>query len=1096
MKYAAGPNMRAPASRVVPLIPLVLAACGPGTTTQPPPKGPAPVATAKPAAAIESPARWALHATRLGNLRARLDLGGQILFGGDGGERWLDRRDGSPPQPGTALVPEAIVGIAKGAGKGVVLVGASGTVYLASDPLGAIESKHAPSSTVRSPSAGRSAVVGIGEGSLLRTADAGATWTKVDLPGLAGTLVQVAMNDSGLGIALAAPQRAWATDDDGSTWKPIPTPGVGARRVVRDVNGDLMIEGVEASAILKSSPLRLERVARAPKSDGYDLGASVGATVLGWQKAIATGRGAFIGNKYLEAIAEPDDPTRWRVAYGKLGTTIEPKKIAELNGCDRVWVGGDDVSLYLACDDRETPGKNTLGKPKPVSGRASVRLIRSDDDGKSWKDDVTLGSRRADTGHVWVAPDHTVIVDGACKKLRSGECYDLMPLVRPAGSKVFAKVGIKGKVQQVAALAFSAQGRAYGLGRLPGGPLVLLASKDGGKDFVPVALPSVPAADGKATPLAPVRAEAGTVSVDATGLVVATAQVGTDWVIYTSKDDGTTVEATKFPFRADSLAMSGKRGFAWARDGRGWETSDAGATWQTTAAPAFPDAGPNDRALVCSTYGCIIGDRATRVGWGAAPGATVAEAPVAKVAAASAFACTTEGEWKALGALLAAPTAYDADLSANARWLAIRQDPTKGNVTVLLGKQGAKGLEVKEVSLFGPAPKDTATAVLPQIEGAAAIRYAFKREAPPKPIEDKDKEKKKDPKDAAKDAKKPKPAGAIVDGQKVDVEVAWFVASTGVVHHATIKGAGPLDARDVVASFKEGPALANVGLLSIAQGGVHVRPFAGKPEVPLWFVREGGKVDRLPFPDVPTKDVAGNPLSLRVDAVRAGGRSVVLGVVGAQLWMAWANEAGTAWDNRTWGLWPDVRGSIEASWDFTYVPGTGGLRPAVVAQWPGGAGMPASAWAAPLKGLEADPSEALAMPTQKSLLDPPTACVATDISPRLVTPWSIGTRHPVVVTNDGAEALMATSYAVLRGDAKSPCVVAYEAKPIVRVKGDKVGKPVDDSAFSAVLPWSDKEHAYLFKTTNAGETSVRPLKCGAAKEAPTGLGGIEGFDER
>lgn len=1094
--------MRAPASRVVPLIPLVLAACGPGTTTPAPVKAPAAPVALKPMAPIESPARWALHATRLGNLRARLDLGGQALFGGDGGERWLDKRDGSAPQPGTTLAPEPIVGLAKGAGKGVLIVGASGAVYVASEPLGAIEQKHAPSAPLRSPAAGRAAVVGIGDAGLLRTTDAGATWSRVDLPGFAGTLVQVAMNDAGMGIALAAPQRAWITDDDGASWKPVPTPGVGARRVVLDVNGDLMIEGVEASAILKTSPLRLERVARAPKSDGYDLGAGLGAAVLGWNKAIAQGRGAILGDKYLEAIAEPDDPTRWRVAYGKLGASLEPKKVADLNGCDRVWVGGDESALFLACDDRETPGKSGgFGKSKTYSGRATVRLYRSDDEGKTWKDDGTLGSRRADVGHVWVAPDRSVIVDGACKRLHNGDCYDLVPLVRPAGAKTFAKVGVKGRVQQLASVAFGPQGgRAYGLGRLPGGPLVLLSSKNGGKDFVPVVLPAVASSDPKAPPLAPARADAGSVSVDPSGLVVATAQLGAEWIVYTSKDEGATVEGTRFPHRADSLSMSGKRGFAWSREGRGWETADAGATWQPTAAPAFPDVGPADRGVACGTHGCLLGDRAARIGWGAAAGVAIAEPPAPKVAAASALACTTDGDWKPLGALLAAPTAYDVDPSASARWLAIRQDPTKGSVTVLLGKQGAKGLEVKEVSLFGPAPKDTATAVLPQIEGAAAIRYAFKREAlkVDKAEEPKEKAAKKDPKD--KTPPKPKPLGAVVDGQKVDVEVAWFVAATGTVHRATIKGAGPLDARDVVASFKDGPALANVGLLSIAQGGVHVRPFAGKPDVPLWFVREGGKVDRLPWPEVPSKDVAGAPLSLRVDAVRAGGRSVVLGVAGAQLWMAWANEQGTAWETRTWGLWPDLRGAAEASWDFTYVTSGGALRPAVVAQWPGGSGFAPTAWAAPLKGVEVDPSEVLAMPTQKALADAPAACAATDATSRVVAPFSAGTRHPMSVAisgaaGDGAEALLATTFAVLRGDAKSPCVLAYEAKPITRLKADKPKGP-EEATLSAVVPWADQEHAYLFKTTVAGESSVRAMKCGPAKEAPAGLGGIEGFDER
>ncbi|MBI2389122.1 MAG: hypothetical protein HYV09_05855 [Deltaproteobacteria bacterium] len=1098
--------MRVPASRVASLIPLALAACGPATPAQPPPKAPA-AAPSKPAAPVESPARWSLHTARVGNLRARLDLGTAVLFGGDGGERWLDKRDGAPPQPGSALVPEAIVGIAKGGGKAVWLVGASGTVYVAADPIGAIDKKNAPPSPVRSPAAGRAAVVAIADGGLLRTADAGVTWSKIDLPGAAGTIVQLAMNDAGMGVALAAPQRAWATDDDGATWKAVPTPGIGARRLVLDVNGDLMIEGVEASAILKGSPLRLERVARAPKSDGFEFGASPHAAVLGWSKAIATGRGAMIGDRYLEAIADPDDPTRWRVGYGKIGTPIEPKKVAELNGCERVWAGGDETALLLACDDRNNPGKTTTFTAKPKtyavagpSDRSMVRLLRSDDEGKTWRDDATLGSRRADVGHVWVAPDKSVIVDGACKRLRSGECYESMPLVRPAGAKAFAKIGVKGRIQSIHSMAFAPQGgRAYALGRSYGGPLQLLVSKNGGKDFTPVPLPSVAAADPKAPALSAARAEPGSVSVDSSGLVVATAIIGGEWVVYTSKDDGATLEATRVPHHADGLGMWGKRGLAWARDGRGWETSDAGATWVATAAPAFPDAGALDRSVVCGAYGCFVGDRATRIGWGTTAAVKSVEPPQPKVVAASPLACSTEGEWKQLGALLSPPSAYDVDQSTSGRWTAIRHDVAKGSVTVLLGKSGAKGVEVKEVPLFGPAAKDTATAVLPQIEGAAAIRYAFKREPPPK----------EDPKDKdAKDAKlkKPKPAGAIVDGQKVDVEVAWWVASTGAVHKARITGVGPLDSRDVVASFKDGPALANVSLLSIAQGGVHVRPLVTRAEVPLWFVREGGKVERLSWPEIPTKDIAGNALAMRVDAVRAAGRSVVLGVAGAQLWMAWANETGTAWDTRTWGLWPELRGtpSQEASWDFTYVPSATGLRATVVAQWPGGSGVPPAAWGAVLKGVEVDPSEVVGVPTQKLLGDNPSACAATDTAPRVVAPWSVGTRHAVVVTHDGAEALMGTSFAVLRGDTKKACVVAYEARPIARTKGDSKADskgdakpaPSEEGALSALVPWSDREHAFLFRSTLTGETSVRSLRCVAAKEQPTGLSGVEGFDDR
>ena len=70
--------------------------------------------------------------------------------------------------------------------------------------------------------------------------------------------------------------------------------------------------------------------------------------------------------------------------------------------------------------------------------------------------------------------------------------------------------------------------------------------------------------------------------------------------------------------------------------------------------------------------------------------------------------------------------------------------------------------------------------------------------------------------------------------------------------------------------------------------------------------------------------------------------------------------------------------------------------------------------------------------------------------------------------------------------------VRYEARPIARPKADK---PKGDEGLSALLPWADKDHAWLFKTTTQGDTSVRALKCAAAK-APADLAGIEGFDER
>lgn len=1095
------------AALFVPLVALIFceSACGtagptsPIATTKPPPAAP----VVKPLVP-ESPARWVFHTPRASALRARMAVEGGVLFGGVGGERWLDRRDGSMPTASTALIPEAVVGLARAPGdKGVLVVGASGAIHLAKDPLGAFDSEKPGPARARAAAAGKYAVVAIVDGGLVRTTDAGASWSKVSLPGAVGTLVDVALSENGLGLALFAPQRVFATQDDGATWQALPTPGVGARRLMVDANGDLVIEGLEASAVLRTGSLRLDRMPGAPRPLSIDA-KTVGTPTLGLGRAIAQGRAAVLRDKYFEVITEPDDPTRWRYVYGAFGAAIEPKKLS-IAPCDRVWVSGDDKSLFLACDDRSTkkqplPMTSSAPPPPPPPGaepRAIVRIYRSEDEGKTWNDEGMLPSRRADSGRIWLTPDGALAIDGACKRTTAGrECFDAGPVIRNPGQKSFAKIGLPRGVTSMSAPAFDgARNNAYSLGRTPNGPLKLLVSNDGGRDFRAVPLPSLASTDAKGLPLTASHAEPGSITVDpATGTVTATARVSGEWVVYSSTDAGVTVRATKLGQKADGVAFAGMRGFAWERSGVAWESSDGGTTWTRLGAPSFPDLSTSDRQIVCAELGCMIGDRAVRIGWGGSSKAAPASAEP-KVVSASALKCTAEGDWKNLGAIAQAPSVYDAEITPGVHWTAIKQDRAKGSVSVVVGKQGAKGLELKEVSLFGPATGNVATAVVGQIEGAAAIRFAFKREPSKAPVEKKDP---KDPKDSKE--KKVVALGPVVDGQTVDVEVAWYVAQTGKVSRATIRGVGPLDARDVLGSTKDSAAV-TVGLLSIAQGGVHVRPFATRPEVPLYFVREGGKTERFPWPTIPNKDAQGGSFVLRVDAIRAGSRSVVLGVAGSQLWTAWANDTGTAWDARTWGLWPDLE-TGDAPWDFTYlVPkdakdAKAPLRPAIVVQWPGSSGPSASAWALPLRGIEADPGEVIPFATQKSLSDPPTVCGAdASAGGRVAAPFSSGTRHPIVVTGEGADQLLATTFAAIRpnkdGDEKSACVVAYEARPIGAKKNDEGGP-------FAIVPWGDQAHSSLFRTATNGELSVRAMSCQplTSKESvPPGLGSVEGFTD-
>src|SRR5262249_10412508 len=202
---------------------------------------------------------------------------------------------------------------------------------------------------------------------------------------------------------------------------------------------------------------------------------------------------------------------------------LEPKKLT-VSPCDRIWVAGTAKSLHIACDDRATKKLLPGSAPPPNDGRAIVRIYRSEDEGKSWVEDGSLPSRRADLGRAWLSLDGGLAIDGACKRLNPGrECYDTSPVIRNPGQKAFAKIGLPHGMTQMSMPAFDgARNAAYALGRSATGPLKLLVSNDGGRDFKAVSLPTVPALDAKSQPLVATHAEPGSITVDpATGTVVA-----------------------------------------------------------------------------------------------------------------------------------------------------------------------------------------------------------------------------------------------------------------------------------------------------------------------------------------------------------------------------------------------------------------------------------------------------------------------------------------------------------------------------------------------------------------------------------------------
>src|SRR5206468_3916201 len=134
-----------------------------------------------------------------------------------------------------------------------------------------------------------------------------------------------------------------------------------------------------------------------------------------------------------------------------------------------------------------------------------LRLYRSEDEGKTWKEDGTVGSERTEFGRVWVTADKSLILEGACKRSKYG-CPEGPPLIRVQGAKTFAKIGVPKGITRVSEIAFSPSGaKAYALARGYSGPLTLVVSTNGGKDFTRTPLPALASADAKKEPLSPQR---------------------------------------------------------------------------------------------------------------------------------------------------------------------------------------------------------------------------------------------------------------------------------------------------------------------------------------------------------------------------------------------------------------------------------------------------------------------------------------------------------------------------------------------------------------------------------------------------------------
>lgn len=759
------------------------------------------------AQAFASPARWTLTVPPA-EATASIVAEGGALSVGQGGERWAQRADGTF-EAANDLAPEPLRGVGP-AGTGYRFIGKSGAVYEASSALAPLRRVGEPVQGARAVALGDRAALAIdANGELLRSADAGQAWAKVQVGPRDGVLVQLAAAGRDA-IAIAAPQRFFASRDDGATWKPISSPGFAIRalRIAESeiitlsfLHGARRYEPDKAAFVERGRPARSERPAA---SMHYAL----------------DGRNAVL----VEANQEQ---RTHRFAAFELGARPSLKKIDELDGCVDVHPAVRGTVVALSCDailatdgtldKTPVPIWRRLGKHPAArvadGGRSTgmvTKVFRSEDGGKTFAEDASVeGGQVDDEAAIALGDSGWMFLGRRCAPSASGRACTPAH-VRPATGAPWVEIpdGTDAPRQQEFA-GNLAEKVVYSVGWHDGNT-VLYRWQPGATSGESIAS------------LATSAAHSVSLSVDDTGTVRG--------FVHTSAASAFEMQGTKLatldlPDPAiTSGAFAGQLGLVRSSRGQNggtvFETTDAGKTWHSVLAPEPL------QVLRCSTDGCLT-SRGLRTGW---DGHAVAPVGASSRMYAKPIQCKTTGAWTALGGGQR-PGAENADVGA-ARWvLPVRDLP--GAVALVSSRWTDTAVATTRTSLIGPAPQPpgygAATTMHVQPNGVVVLRYSYAR------------------------ARK-----GLGTYNPVDMQAVWYRASTG-----KITKAGPIKldpfrvAHDPQFGVTETPAFGDdTTVLSLGPRGLWFRAPTFSDRALLHHFRDDGRVEK-------TK-VAGNEGAVRV----------------------------------------------------------------------------------------------------------------------------------------------------------------------------------------------------------------------------------------
>lgn len=962
--------------------------------------------SSRPLDQLVSPPEWRYHPRRPAQLTRTYELPrGERLFVGDAGERWLISPDAAAAQPASALAPEQLVGILSGRSEPWIFVGESGTTYEAAAPLGPFVASSAPQERMASVSSGEQHLLGISEdGRLLLSANAG-HWRAVGP-------AQERFSDVAVwpphALALAIPERIWWSSDEGRSWAALAAAPFGAERFDRDEEQGAVVRaalGPKRVTFADGAPPRLEPLGRnvRPAEPALSVPPVEGANA----RAIAAGRATLSGGDYFEV----ELGVRPETISGRLGGALVRRKAPLLSPCVEVAVASFQRWVYVACT-RERSGT-----------ARSFEFLRSSDGGESFEREPYTARGNPEVLRMAAGADGTLLVTGVCPaqdELAGCHARGIQQR-RERADDAGAGVGLEPVAapaldDNALALTFAADGRgAYAVGqRTKSDALFIFAARDLRHGFVAREISRLDPAGSAAQR----QVKSLTAARDGQLSLVTSQSSGPDQLVLLDAS-GRTASINAPPIELATLGAYGAWALAVGPE-EVWESLDGGAHWQSIGrlprALCPPARSRCNPPVFCQYDGCALGDALTRLGWRAEQAAvapvlppTPARERATRGALRKTFACElADSEWSELAGVDRLPDISQAALG-KAAWFALSADDALAAAGLWIADGVARtspdgAPRVRHSELLRPSerPAERAYHATLQVEGAAALRY-------------------------------PVPGSPGTSSTHIaSVEIAWENLFEGRRGHAVIADAGPQQPGDFVKTTGAARR-AQVDLLSISSGGIFARIHRQPEHDQVTYFLDGTSVQQI----APLTGDLVHGKGVTREMIRLGADSLALLYVSQGSTLVRARRQHERWrfDAMTLGFFDAERFALRQNQLLTYAGGRPALH--VTTRFASGS---SEATLFPLQAEGVPFGAGTPVPTQLQLLDGSFGCTPQQRqTPRLLSPFAPGTRHPVFVQDPvEPQRVFLTDAAVMHGTLDSACAQAFDAEP-VRTPGSMPG---------------------------------------------------------